>query len=117
LIIATVICSIALVAWSIRASLSAPLEIRFALAMLVSLSLSYYLMVYDLALAVLPLFILINQMSSLTIRRSRFYQAAFAVLCALLLMSPSHLAVLYYGIAPSLMVLPLLGLILLTGKQ
>jgi len=117
LFIATVIGSIAIVVWAIRTSRSAPLEVRFALAMLVSLAVSYYLMVYDLALAVLPLFIMINQMSSITSHRSRFFQSTFVILCALLLMSPSHLAILSYGIAPSLMALPLLGLIFLTGKQ
>ena len=117
LFIATVIGSIAIVVWAIRTSRSAPLEVRFALAMLVSLAVSYYLMVYDLALAVLPLFIMINQMSSITSHRSRFFQSAFVILSALLLMSPSHLAILSYGIAPSLMALPLLGLIFLTGKQ
>jgi Glycosyltransferase family 87 len=117
LFIATVIGSIAIVVWAIRTSRSAPLEVRFALAMLVSLSVSYYLMVYDLALAVLPLIIMINQMSSITSHLFRFYQSTFVILCALLLMSPSHLAILSYGIAPSLMALPLLGLIFLTGKQ
>jgi hypothetical protein len=117
LFIATVIGSIAIVVWAIRSSRSASLEVRFALAMLVSLAVSYYLMVYDLALAVLPLFIMINQMSSITSHRSRFFQSTFVILCALLLMSPSHLAILSYGIAPSLMALPLLGLIFLTGKQ
>ena len=117
LFIATIIGSIVLIAWAIKATRSSTLEVRFAIAMLVSLSASYYLFVYDLTLAVLPLFLVISQRSSTMDRRSRLYQGIFLVLCALLLMSPSHLVMLSYGIAPSLMAVPLLGLIFLAARQ
>ena len=116
LFIATIIGSIVLIAWAIKATRSSTLEVRFAIAMLVSLSASYYLFVYDLTLAVLPLFLVISQRSSTMDRRSRLYQGIFLVLCALLLMSPSHLVMLSYGIAPSLMAVPLLGLIFLAAR-
>jgi len=117
LFIATIIGSIVLIAWAIKATRSSTLEVRFAIAMLVSLSASYYLFVYDLTLAVLPLFLVISQRSSTMDRRSRLYQGIFLVLCAVLLMSPSHLVMLSYGIAPSLMAVPLLGLIFLAARQ
>jgi glycosyl transferase family 87 len=117
LFIATIISSIVLIAWAIKATRSSTLEVRFAIALLVSLSASYYLFVYDLTLAVLPLFLVISQRSSTMDRRSRLYQGIFLVLCALLLMSPSHLVMLSYGIAPSLMAVPLLGLIFLAARQ
>src|SRR6185503_3160846 len=60
LFIATIIGSIVLIAWAIKATRSSTLEVRFAIAMLVSLSASYYLFVYDLTLAVLPLFLVIS---------------------------------------------------------
>jgi hypothetical protein len=117
LFIAIIIGSIALLVWAIKATRSATLEVRFAVGMLVSLSVSYYLFVYDLTLAILPLFLVISRMSSTADRRSRLYQGIFLLLCALLLMSPSHLVMLSYGIAPSLMAVPLLGLMFLTAKQ
>jgi glycosyl transferase family 87 len=115
--IATIIGSITVVIWAIRASRSEPLEVRFSLALLVSLAVSHYLFVYDLAIVVLPVFIMVDKMALITTRRLGLNQATFLILCVLLLMSPSHLAMIYYGVVPSLMALPVLGLILLTGKH
>jgi hypothetical protein len=117
LLIGTVIGSIALVVWAAWISRSVPLEVRFAIATLVSLAVSHYIFVYDLAIAVLPLFIMVDKLALITNRRLRLYDASFFILCALLLMSPSHLAMIHYGIPPSLMGLPILGLIPLTAKK
>ena len=111
----TVIASIALVVWAVRTSRSAPLEIRFALAMLVTLSVSPYLFVYDHAIAGLPLFIVVERLASMKNRRASFYRTAYVIFSALFLMSPSHLVMISYGFAPSLVGLPLIVLTLLTG--
>ena len=117
LLITTIVVSVALMGWAAISSRWYSLELRFALAMLVSLAVSYYLFVYDLTLAVLPLAITMNQMSFASDKISRVFSAAFAGLCILLLTSPFHLTILFLGIAASLIALPLLGLIFLTSKQ
>jgi Glycosyltransferase family 87 len=113
LVVLTTLC---LLAWSATVSRRATIDVRFALATMVSLSASYYLFTYDLTLAILPNLILFNLLWTPTVRELRIHKRAF-LLCNLVLMtSPIHFLMLVYAIDPSVMALPILSLAFVIAK-
>jgi hypothetical protein len=112
----TLICSAIVILWAVKAARGAPVEMLFALALMVTLLVSYHMFPYDLTPAILPAFLLFNQIVRVSRQRFGFHGLAFAISCALLLMSPLHLAILHYGIAGSVTALPVLVLALLMGS-
>ncbi len=103
----TAVLSVALFGWAVKTSRSSPLEVRYALAIMVTLLVSYHLFVYDLTIAVLPLLIIVDRMASGSLRRRRLYELALVSSGALVFLTPVHLVILNYAIGASFLVIPI----------
>ena len=111
----TAVLSVAVFGWAVQASRRSSLDVRCGLAIMVTLLVSYHLFVYDLAIAVLPLLIIVDRMASGSTRR-RLYEASLVLSGALLLTTPVHLVILSYGLTASYLVIPVCILALLAAS-
>jgi hypothetical protein len=112
----TSVFSVALFGWAVKTSRRSSVEVRYALAIMITLLVSYHLFVYDLTIAVLPLLVIVDRMASGSARRWRVYEVALVASGALLLMTPVHLVILNYAISASYLVIPVCVLTFLAAS-
>ncbi len=112
----TVVFSIALLGWAVQISRGSSVEVRYALAIMSTLLVSYHLFLYDLTIVILPLLVIIECLASRSGSRLRFYWIAFVSCVALLLLTPVHLVILSYGLSASYLVIPVCVLTFLVAS-
>ena len=102
----TFVFSVAVFGWAVKASSRKSLEVQYAMAIMITLLVSYHLFVYDLTLAVLPLLVIVDRMASSSGSHKRLHEIAFVSSAALLLLTPVHLVILNYALGASYLVIP-----------
>jgi Glycosyltransferase family 87 len=112
----TVVLSAGIFAWAVTISRRSSLEVRYALAIMITLLVSYHLLVHDLTIAILPLLVIVDRMNSGSTRRWHLYEIALVSSGALLLMTPVHLVILSYGIGASCLAIPAFVMTLLAAS-
>ena len=115
LFVLTAVLSVVAFGWAVRISRRSCIEVRYALAVMITLLVSYHLFVYDLTIALLPLLIIFDRIAG-SARRRRLYELAFVASSALLMTTPVHLVILYYGISASYLVIPVCVLTVLAAS-